>query len=103
MLRQAGLRVTRPRTAVLAAVHDHPHADTDSILGVVRRNYGGVSHQAVHAVLRALTHTGLVRRFQPTGSLARYEARSATTTTTSPAGRAVPPPTSTAPSEPHPA
>jgi Fur family transcriptional regulator, stress-responsive regulator len=75
MLREVGLRVTRPRTAVLSAVHDHPHADTDSILGVVRRDYGDVSHQAVYDVLRALTGTGLVRRFQPEGSLARYEAR----------------------------
>ena len=36
MLRGAGLRVTRPRVAVLAAVHAHPHADTDSIIGAVR-------------------------------------------------------------------
>jgi Fur family transcriptional regulator, stress-responsive regulator len=75
MLREAGLRVTRQRTAVLSAVRDHPHADTDSILGVVRRDYGDVSHQAVYDVLRVLTDTGLVRRIQPTGSLARYEAR----------------------------
>jgi Fur family ferric uptake transcriptional regulator len=75
MLREAGLRVTRPRTAVLAAVHDHPHADTESILGAVRRDHGDVSHQAVYDVLRALTDTGLVRRIQPNGSLARYEAR----------------------------
>jgi Fur family transcriptional regulator, stress-responsive regulator len=74
-LRGAQLRVTRPRLAVLTAVRDHPHADTDSILGVVRRDYGDVSHQAVYDVLRALTETGLVRRFQPTGSLARYEAQ----------------------------
>jgi Fur family ferric uptake transcriptional regulator len=60
---------------VLSAVQDHPHADTDSIIGVVRRDYGDVSHQAVYDVLRALTDTGLVRRIQPTGSLARYEAR----------------------------
>jgi hypothetical protein len=33
MLRRAGPRVTRPRLAVLAAVQDHPHADTDSIFG----------------------------------------------------------------------
>jgi Fur family ferric uptake transcriptional regulator len=74
-LRGAGLRVTRQRTAVLSAVQGHPHADTDSILGVVRREYGDVSHQAVYDVLRALTDTGLVRRIQPTGSVARYETR----------------------------
>jgi len=75
MLRQVALRVTRPRVAVLAAVHDHPHADTDSLIDVVRRHSGEVSHQAVYDVLRALTDTGLVRRFQPAGSVARYEAR----------------------------
>jgi Fur family ferric uptake transcriptional regulator len=75
MLREVGLRVTHPRTAVLSAVHDHPHADTDSLIGFVRQDVGGVSHQAVYDVLRALTATGLVRRVQPTGSLARYEAR----------------------------
>ena len=75
MLRGASLRVTGPRVAVLYAVHNHPHADTDSIIGVVRENLGVVSHQAVYDVLRVLTAAGLVRRFQPMGSVARYEAR----------------------------
>jgi Fe2+ or Zn2+ uptake regulation protein len=75
MLRGADLRVTRPRVAVLSAVHDRPHADTDSIIGAVRANLGEVSHQAVYDVLRALTTAGLVRRIQPPGSVARYEAR----------------------------
>ena len=75
MLRGASLRVTRPRVAVLAAVHDHPHADTDSIKDVARQEFGDVSHQAVYDVLRTLTDAGLVRRIQPKGSVARYEAR----------------------------
>lgn len=75
MLRAASLRVTRPRVAVLAAVHEHPHADTDSILSAVRADLGDVSHQAVYDVLRALTVAGLIRRIQPMGSLARYESR----------------------------
>ncbi|HEX6351800.1 Fur family transcriptional regulator [Actinophytocola sp.] len=75
MLRGAELRVTRPRVAVLSAVHDHPHADTDSIIGLVRAELGGVSHQAVYDVLRALTAAGLLRRIEPPGSVARYEAR----------------------------
>jgi Fur family transcriptional regulator, stress-responsive regulator len=75
MLRGAALRVTRPRIAVLAAVYDHQHADTDSIIRVAREDLGEVSHQAVYDVLRALTIAGLVRRIQPTGSVARYEAR----------------------------
>jgi Fur family ferric uptake transcriptional regulator len=75
MLRGADLRVTRPRLAVLAAVREHPHADTDSIIGAVRDELPGVSHQAVYDVLRALSAAGLVRRIQPAGSVARYEAR----------------------------
>ena len=75
MLRGAALRVTRPRVAVLAAVHEHPHADTSSIIGVVREDLGEVSHQAVYDVLRALTAAGLVRCIEPPGSVARYEAR----------------------------
>ena len=74
-LRAAALRVTRPRLAVLGAVHERPHADTDSIIGAVRAELGEVSHQAVYDVLRALTAAGLVRRIQPAGSVARYEAR----------------------------
>ena len=75
LLRSAGLRVTAPRRAVLAAVHRHPHADTDAVLRAARSDAGPVSHQAVYDVLRALTETGLVRRIQPAGSVARYEAR----------------------------
>ena len=75
LLRGVALRVTRPRLAVLSAVHGHPHADTDSIIGVVRSELGGVSHQAVYDVLRALTGAGLLRRIEPPGSVARYEAR----------------------------
>ena len=75
VLRDVGLRVTRPRLAVLSAVDEHPHADTDSIIAAVREELGDVSHQAVYDVLRALTAAGLVRRFQPRGSVARYEAR----------------------------
>ncbi len=75
MLHGASLRVTRPRVAVLAAVYDHPHADTHSIIGVVRTELGDVSQQAVYDVLRALTDAGLLRRIQPAGSVARYESR----------------------------
>jgi len=75
MLRGAELRVTRPRVAVLSAVHGQPHADTESIIALVRADLGDVSHQAVYDVLRALTNAGLVRRIQPSGALARYEAR----------------------------
>jgi Fe2+ or Zn2+ uptake regulation protein len=74
-LRVADLRVTRPRVAVLEAVFEHPHADTETIFDSVRTGLPEVSRQTVYDVLAALTAAGLVRRIQPSGSVARYESR----------------------------
>ncbi|WP_353953831.1 Fur family transcriptional regulator [Knoellia sp. S7-12] len=73
LLRGANLRVTRPRVAVLHALHDSPHADTGTVIEQVRARHTSVSHQAVYDCLNALTEAGIVRRLQPTGSVARYE------------------------------
>ncbi|MFV0460017.1 MAG: Fur family transcriptional regulator [Actinomycetales bacterium] len=75
LLRAAGLRVTRPRLAVIAAVRKNPHASTEVIIDHVRSELQSVSHQAVYDCLNALTAAGLLRRIQPAGSLARYETR----------------------------
>jgi Fur family ferric uptake transcriptional regulator len=75
LLRGVSLHVTRPRLAVLAAVYEHPHADTDSLIAAVRNDLGAVSRQAVYDVLRALSDAQLVRRIEPPGSVARYESR----------------------------
>ncbi len=75
-LRRAGLRVTAPRLAVLAALAEttaHPNVET--IATVARARLGSLSMQAVYDVLRALTEAGLVRRIEPAGSPARYEGR----------------------------
>jgi Fur family ferric uptake transcriptional regulator len=75
LLREAGLRVTRQRLAVLDALVELAHADTESVITAVRRELPEVSHQAVYDSLRTLTTAGLARRIQPNGSVARYEAR----------------------------
>nr|WP_035918282.1 Fur family transcriptional regulator [Knoellia sinensis] len=75
LLRGANLRVTRPRLAVLDALHESPHADTGTVIENVRGRHTQVSHQAVYDCLSALTNAGLVRRIQPMGSVARYELR----------------------------
>ncbi len=74
-LRAVSLRVTRPRVAVLSALRDHPHVDTDTVIQLVRAEHPAVSHQAVYDVLRVLTEAGLIRRIQPMGATARYESR----------------------------
>ena len=67
--------MTRPRVAVLDAVHTLPHSDTETVFAAVRAGLPEVSRQAVYDVLAALTDAGLLRRIQPSGSVARYEAR----------------------------
>lgn len=74
-LRDAVLRVTGPRVAVLTEVQAHPHVDVDTLTAKVRSRLGSVSTQAVYDVLRALTGAGLVRRIEPAGSPALFEAR----------------------------
>ena len=67
--------MTRPRVAVLYAVHTLPHSDTETVFAAVRAALPEVSRQAVYDVLAALTDAGLLRRIQPSGSVARYESR----------------------------
>jgi Fe2+ or Zn2+ uptake regulation protein len=74
MLRSVGLRVTKPRLAVLRALEEQPHAGADVVIGTVRQSLP-VSTQAVYDVLNALAAHGLLRRIQPAGSVARYELR----------------------------
>lgn len=75
LLRGHGLHVTAQRLAVFDAVSAGSHATADEILGDVRDRIGAVSRQAVYDALGALTDTGLIRRFQPARSPARYEDR----------------------------
>jgi Fur family transcriptional regulator, stress-responsive regulator len=75
VLRGAGLRVTRPRLAVLDAVGALPHATTDALIAAARTRLPSLSHQAVYDALRVMVDAGVVRRIQPRGSVARYEAR----------------------------
>ena len=74
-LREAGLRVTAPRIAVLRAVAEQPHSDADTVATHVRSRLGAVSTQAVYDVLRALVAADLLRRIEPAGRAALYETR----------------------------
>lgn len=74
-LRHAGLRVTAPRLAVLAALPDGAHRDVDTIARVARERLGTLSTQAVYDTLRTFTDAGLVRRSEAAGSAALYETR----------------------------
>jgi Fur family transcriptional regulator, stress-responsive regulator len=74
-LREAGLRVTSARLAILEAVRAGNHQGTDEIARAARDRVGYVTIQAVYEALNALTTAGLLRRIEPAGSPARYESR----------------------------
>lgn len=75
VLKEASMRVTQPRVAVLAAVTANPHADTETIISAVHEEHPHVSHQAVYDSLKLFTSLGVVRQIQPQGHIARYETR----------------------------
>jgi Fur family transcriptional regulator, stress-responsive regulator len=75
LLRERGYRVTGQRLAVLRAVMAQPHLTADAVADAVRTELGSISLQAVYDVLSVLAGVGLIRRIQPAGSPARFEAR----------------------------
>ncbi|MEV4293676.1 Fur family transcriptional regulator [Microbispora rosea] len=74
-LRQAGLRVTAARLAILHTVSGGDHLDVEAIHRGVCDRVGQVSLQAVYDSLNALQRGGLLRRIEPAGSPTRYETR----------------------------
>ena len=75
MLREHDLQVTAQRIAVLRAVASEPHTTANAIVEVARDQIGTISRQAVYDTLSLLTERDIIRRIQPAGSPARYEAR----------------------------
>ena len=74
-LRGAGLRVTAARLAILEAVREGNHRGTEEIARIARGRVGHLTLQGAYEALGVLTSAGLVRRIEPAGSPARYEAR----------------------------
>ena len=75
LLKEAGMRITAPRLAVLEWLTTHPHTTAEQVADGVRARLGTVSTQAVYDVLNACTRSDLVRRIEPAGHPARYETR----------------------------
>lgn len=75
LLRGRGLQVTAQRIAVLRALAAQPHATADVVADLARADIGAISKQAVYDALGTLVAAGLLRRIQPAGSPARFEAR----------------------------
>jgi Fe2+ or Zn2+ uptake regulation protein len=74
-LRRHGMQVTAQRLAAMEAVSARPHATTEELIEDVRSRIGSVSRQAVYDTLGVFVEKNLIRRIQPSGSVARYEDR----------------------------
>jgi len=78
-LRSSGLRVTRPRIAVLGVLDEagqrQEHLAVAEVTHRARAALGTLSKQAAYDCLEALAGARLARRIEPAGHPARYEAR----------------------------
>lgn len=72
-LRDAGLRVTKPRISALEELRDNPHSSADQVRQGVERRLGSVSTQAIYDVLHTLTKKQILREVEPHGSVPLYE------------------------------
>lgn len=75
LLRDAGLRSTAPRRAVLEALHPGGHFDASELFEKVKHELPDTTLQTMYVVLSALTEAGLVRKIEPAGASAHYEVR----------------------------
>ena len=75
MLRDAGLRVTDSRVAVIDALAAQPHSGADAMVTAVEQTLPRTSRQAVYNVLNDLTEAGIARRIEPAGYPGLYELR----------------------------
>ena len=74
LLRRAGLRVTRPRLAILRVLleaEDHP--DAEAVLARARDLDEGVSQATVYRTVAALSEDGLLHAHSFDGAATRYE------------------------------
>jgi Fur family ferric uptake transcriptional regulator len=74
-LREHGLQVTAQRLAVLRAVSSGDHGTALDVVESVRAEIGSISRQSVYDTLGLLADHDIIRRIQPAGSPARFEAR----------------------------
>ncbi|MDJ1112956.1 Fur family transcriptional regulator [Microbacterium dauci] len=74
-LRDAGLRVTDSRVAVLGALAVRPHASADAVFAEVAPTLPRASRQSVYNALSDFVDAGIVRRIEPAGQSMLFELR----------------------------
>lgn len=74
-LKDAGMKVTPQRHAILEALYDlKNHPTAENIAEYIRKTYPGIATGTVYHVLDALVQNGLVQKVKTDKDVMRYEA-----------------------------
>ena len=83
LLRDAGLRITKPRRIILEILHKaEGHPDAAQIFERAQAMDSRISLATVYRTMRALEESGAIQRHAFAGGPARFEEAPAPTTTT---------------------
>ena len=83
VLREAGLRITKPRRIILEILHDSEgHPDAAQILERAVARDSRISLATVYRTMKALEESGAIQRHAFAGGPARFEQAARATTTT---------------------
>ena len=73
-LKEAGLRITPQRIAVLEAVIDSNHPTADQVLTRIRKNHANISTGTIYKVLETFVDKGIIRKIETQADVMRYDA-----------------------------
>jgi len=73
-LKEAGLRITPQRIAVLEAVIDSNHPTADQLLTRIRKTHPNIATGTIYKVLETFVNKGIIRKIETQSGVMRYDA-----------------------------
>lgn len=73
-LKEAGLRITPQRVAVLEAVTSSNHPTADQLLTRIRKNHPNIATGTVYKVLETFVSKGIIQKIETRSDVMRYDA-----------------------------
>ncbi len=73
-LKEAGLRITPQRIAVLEAVINSNHPTADQLLTRIRKTHPNIATGTIYKVLETFVNKGIIRKIETLSGVMRYDA-----------------------------
>ncbi len=73
-LKEAGLRITPQRIAVLETVIDSNHPTAEQLLTRIRKTHPNIATGAIYKVLETFVNKGIIRKIETQSGVMRYDA-----------------------------